>query len=157
MEASIFHQQRENSAMLNKIMPYELDETEVEYYHKAIATDDHSGGVDMVSELILCGTMDLWVWSQPAAPNESINIIITRFVTYPDGYRELFVAMMAGTNVTDTLAHTEIHSILMSYALRKGCSRISAFVKPDMWSNFKDIVPYREEFVQIALYPEDVE
>jgi len=135
------------------IMPHELDVDEVGFYLDAIKTDEHSGGLDMVSSMILDGLMELWVWNE----DDTILVCVTRIVSYPDGYRELLVQMMAGTNVTATMSHKEIHSSLMSYALRNGCMRMSAFMRPQIWSALKDrLTGYQEEYVQISLYPEDI-
>ena len=139
-------------------MPYELDAEEIDFYHKAVATDEHSGGVDIVSKLILQGAMELWVYNDIKSYREggTILVCITRVVTHPDGYSELLIAMMAGTNVTASMSHEEIHRELMLYAINNGCARLTAYVKPHIWEHFMGKTPYVNEYTQISLYPEDV-
>jgi len=132
---------------LTMLMPHELDAEEIGYYYDAIETDEHSGGPEVVSRLILDGLMELWVYNQ----DNVINVIITRIITHPDGYRELFIAMMAGSDVTSTHSHVVIHDQLLEYAKKQGASRLSACVKPEIWNHFKDITGYNDEYIMITL------
>lgn len=136
---------------LHRLLPIDLDAEEIGYYYDAVATDIHSGGVEVVSSLILDGAMDLWCYNY----DDTILVCITRFIDYPDGYREMLVAMMAGTNVTDTMSHEKIHSELMAYAVRERCGRMIAYMRPEIWEHMKPrLIGYVEEYVQISLAPE---
>jgi hypothetical protein len=133
-------------------MPHDLDHDEIGYYYAAVDTDEHSGGVEVVSRLINDGLMELWVWND----GETILVTITRIVDYPDGYRELLVAMMAGTNVTATMTHEEVQGALMNYAQRHMCSRMVAYMKPEIWGALKDRLGYHHEYEVVSLYPDDL-
>lgn len=142
--------------MLRKCMPYELDSAEIEYYDKAVETDEHSGGGIVVSRLIYAGAMDLWAWRD----GESIDVIITRVIDYPDGHREMLIAMMAGKNVTSTNSHDKIHRQLLEYAISdKYCDRLVAYMKPEIWDKIGKIdgIPYKQEYIVISLSEEDLE
>jgi hypothetical protein len=141
-----------NKPMARIIQPYELGADEIEYFYKAVDTDPHSGGVDIVSKLIMDDIMQLWLYHR----EDTVLIAITRIMTNPDGYRELLIAMMAGSNVTSTNAHQAIDAAMMRYAVRKGCARMIAMVKPEIWANFGELTGYHEEYMQISLYPEDI-
>lgn len=136
---------------IEMLMPYELNSDEIEYYHQAVATDELCGGQDLVSNLILNGLMELWVYNDDG----TILVCVTRVSEYPSGYRELLVQMMAGSNVTATMSHSHVQKTLMEYAIKQRCLRMTAYVRPSMWEHFKDVTNYREEYVVIALYPED--
>jgi hypothetical protein len=133
-------------------MPYELSSVEIGYFYDAVATDPHSGGVDVVSELINSDAMELWVYNE----DETILVTITRVETYPDGYRELLVQMMAGTNVTSTGAHRECERVMMKYAIKNGCQRMVAYIKPEIWDAFEEEAGYKLEYVVVSLAPEDI-
>lgn len=132
-------------------MPYELSSVEIGYFHDAIATDPHSGGLDVVSNLVMTGAMELWVFNE----DETILVTITRVVTYPDGYRELLVQMMAGTAVTSTDAHLECERVMMRYALKQGAQRMVAYMRPDIWNHMKGPLGerYVQEYVVLSLAP----
>jgi hypothetical protein len=134
---------------------YELGADEIGHYIAAVATDEHSGGEEFVSRLILEGTMELWVYNHEG----TILVATTRIVDYPDGYRELMVQGMSGTKVTSTLSHKVIHRDMMEFAVREGCFRMVAFVKPEIWEHFSGQLKtegYREDYVVISLGPDDV-
>ena len=135
-------------------MPWELDADEVGYFYRAVLTDEHSGGVEVVSSLIASEAMELWTYNHEG----TILVAVTRLVTYPDGYRELFVQMMAGTKVTSTDAHLECEKAMMKYALRQGCQRMVAGMRPEIYEGMaKHLGPrYRPEYVVLSLAPEDV-
>jgi hypothetical protein len=134
-------------------MPYELSSVEIGYFHDAVETDKHSGGVGIVSDLIMQGAMELWIFNE----DETILCTITRVVTYPDGYRELLVQMMAGSNVTSTEAHTECSRVMMRYALKQGCHRMSAYMEPHIWEAMQPHLPgYVAEYVVLTLEPETI-
>ena len=135
---------------LYQSQPVDLDNDEIEHYYKAVATDEHSGGPEIVSRLIYDDLMHLWVCNE----KDTILVCVTRFVDYPDGYRELLVAMMSGTNVTDTLAHEDIHGHLMKFAVRNACAQMTAYMKPHIWEKMRHRLPgYEEEYVVISLSP----
>jgi hypothetical protein len=136
----------------HRSMPYELGADEIGHYHAAVKTDPHCGGEVMVSQMILEGAMELWVYNH----EDTILVAFTRIMDYPDGWRELLVQGMAGTGVTSTQAHKVIHRDMMRFALREGCFRMVAMVKPEIWANFSEKLVaegYREEYVVISLDP----
>jgi len=147
---------------LERLMPYELAPPEVTLYHEAVATDDHGGGVEFVSQCVMAGTMELWVYNEmedtrieePLAP---ILVVVTRIVDFPDGHRDLLIQMMAGRNITATDSHTIIHEHLINYAKQQGALRLSAMVKPEIFDHFEEVLNgvYKKEFVVITLpcYP----
>jgi len=136
-----------------KLLPKDLDPDEAEYYYKAVDTDDHCGGIGTTSNRIYKGEMDLWVYNV----EDTILVCTTKMASHDDGYKEMIVCMMAGTNVTDTRAHESIHKSMMEYAVENGCERMIAFVRPEMWEHFRDRTNYKEEYIQLALYPEEIE
>lgn len=131
---------------LLKTFPQDLDGPTFTWYAKAVDTDEHGGGMEVVSNLIRNGVMDLWIYNE----EDTILVVVTRFVDYPDGFREMLIQMMAGTNVTDTLAHESIQDDLLEHAVRHGGSRLVAYVKPEIWVHFRDKTNYVEEFVVVS-------
>lgn len=137
-----------------RVMPFELSNVEIGYFYDAVATDAHSGGVDMVSSLIMSEAMELWIYNE----DETILCTVTRLITYPDGFRELLVQMMAGTNVTSTDVHLECERVMMQYAIRHGCSRMVAYMRPNIWEHMKGPLGkrYVPEYVILSLAPDAI-
>lgn len=133
-------------------MPYELDADEIGYFYAAVATDPHSGGEEVVARDVLNGKAQLWIYHD----RDTILCTITRAAFSPDGYGEMLVHMMAGTNVTSTLAHHECERAIMEYALRIGCSKMIAYVKPEIWKHFDKTTGYVVDYVAISLSPDAV-
>ena len=110
--------------MLNRVLPYQLDETGLSYLQKAIKTDDHSGTEDQVIAGIYDDNYRLFQWE-----TETENLIlITSISVQRDGYREFVVNMIAGHG-----AHSGQHEILEAVrkqAAEYDCNRVIAFVKP---------------------------
>ena len=53
--------------MLERKATWELDEKEINLFHRAVETDEHSGSVEDVSDAIFTGELQLWVWKQTIA------------------------------------------------------------------------------------------
>jgi len=69
--------------MLNKVLPYELDEIGLNYLYKAVQTDDHSGTENEVIAATYDDDYRLFQWE-----TETENLIlITSISTQRDGYR----------------------------------------------------------------------
>jgi len=119
--------------MLTKMMPFELDAELIAYYDEAIATDDDCGGVDLVSEGIYKGHLDLWCWRT----DKSTMIIITQVKHYPNGAKDLLVLMLAGDGgIEDWNDCTKEFANEICYHF--GCRQVIAFVKAKLWEIFKD-------------------
>ena len=132
--------------------PYELDANELEHYLKAIATDEHFGTNEQVSQMVLNGAVELWVYNH----DETILVALTRIIDYPDGWRELLVQGMSGANVTGTAAHEVIHADMMRYALQEGCFQMVAAMKPEIWGKMGPLLPgYEVTHVLIRLTPQN--
>lgn len=110
--------------MLNRVLPYQLDETGLNYLHKAVQTDDHSGTEDEVIAAIYDDRYRLFQWE-----TETENLIlITSISTQRDGYREFVVNMIAGHGAQS--GQHEILEAVRKQAAEYNCNRVIAFVKP---------------------------
>ena len=110
--------------MLNRVLPYQLDETGLNYLYEAVQTDDHSGTEDQVIAGIYDDNYQCWQWK-----TESANIIfITTISIQRDGYREFVINMMAGSGAVE--GQDEIMDAVVERAAEYGCNRVIAFVKP---------------------------
>ena len=118
--------------MLTKVLPHQLDAELIEYFHGAIATDEHCGGVDLVSNGIYDNHLELWTW----ITNKSKMVIITEVKHYPDGYKELLICMLSGDGgVEDWDLCTNAYA--GKICIDRDCGRVVAFVKADLWEIFK--------------------
>lgn len=141
--------------MLKQVLPYDLTDQQIRYYHEAIKTDDHSGGLLLVERGIYEDHLGLWVWND----GDSEMVIVTQVIVRPDGYRELLVLMLAGTggcakweDVTKEFAD-EVAPALY-------CDRVIAMVKPWLWEKFKAAGAgsgCEEVYVVIGRYPSESE
>jgi hypothetical protein len=146
---------------LERVLPHELTANEIGHYHKAVATDEHLGGVEVASDLVYKGIMELWAYSDVKDEDfgdASILVILTRVCHQPDGYSELLVQCMSGVKVTSTGVKELAEVKLMEFAKKQGCARMIAYVKKDIWQVLADRLDdrYQEEYVLISLSPEDV-
>jgi hypothetical protein len=136
-------------------MPYELSPEEYPYYLKAIASDDHSGGSDTVSEMVLDGDLQLWLWNKVHEDEDETTILvfITQVIVSMDDSKELLVSMMGGTNVTRFASYLDIHQTIMDYGVSVGCHKMIAYLKPIIWDTFTMLHDvYDIEYVKIAMY-----
>ena len=118
--------------MVKQVLPHELTEKQIEYYHRAIETDEHSGGLLLVQRGIEEGHLGLFVWKN----DQSEMVIITEVVNRPDGFRELLVSMLAGTG---GIAQWEevITTFSDEVAPAFYCDRVITFVKTHLWEKFR--------------------
>lgn len=139
---------------IKHMLVHELDAEELRYFYKAVETDEHAGGTELVAGFIRDEIMDLWVYRN----SQTLLVTVTRYVYYPDGFKEMLVAMMAGRGVTGIEAHRDIHGQLMEVAVENYCDRMVAYMKPEIYGALhKAMGPeYKPEFVVVGLYPEDV-
>jgi hypothetical protein len=134
----------------HRTYPYELSADELDHYLLAIKTDPHFGTAEQVSQMVLEGAVELWVYND----GHCILVALTRIMDYPDGWRELLVQGMSGTNVTGTAAHEIIHADMMRFALQEGCFQMVAAIRTDIWEKLGPLVPgYEATHVLIRLTP----
>lgn len=119
--------------MLKRIMPHELGTEDIDYYYQALATDEHSGGVDLVSKAIYDEHLQLWRWKT----NACLMVVVTQILHKPDGFSELLISMLAGTGgihdwdeITTAFAEDPCREFY--------CDRVIAYVKADSWEIFKN-------------------
>jgi len=139
--------------MLRQVLPHDLTEQQIRYYHEAIETDEHSGGVLLVQKGIYEDHLGLYVWEK----DDCEMVIIAQVIPRPDGYRELLISMLAGTGgcaqwdeVTKEFAD-EVAPTLY-------CDRVIAMVKPWLWEKFKAAgagAGCEEAYVVIARNPSE--
>ena len=118
--------------MLERISTWELDKVAINYYHKAIETYDHSGGLDETSWSIANAEKQLWLWKT----DSSYMVVITEIRVHPDNYRELVVLMLAGDG--DIEVWIEVTTAFADECAMFDCERVVAYVEPDLWDMFKD-------------------
>ena len=118
--------------MLKQVMPHQLTDQQILYYHEAIGTDEHSGGLALVQRGIAEGHLGLFVWEK----DECEMVIITEILTRPDGYKELLISMLAGTGGTAQWVEV-VTEFIEEVAPSMYCDRTVAFVKKDLWDKFK--------------------
>ena len=114
--------------MITRKMPWDLNPEETDLLHKAVDTDDHSGGVNQVTCDIIEGALDLWVWET----NSGLCLIVTQVGTYRDGEKELCVAMFAGHRPLGRDLVKELSSV----AGESDCSSVVAYIKPHLAEKF---------------------
>ena len=117
--------------MLTKTMPHHLGQDYINYYYRAIETDEHAGGVQKVSEAIHRDQMALFTWKTDI----SQAVIIVSHGVYEDGYSEMVVRMMAGRNAS--AEYETIVDEVTKMARFYGYNRVVAYVKPELWEKFK--------------------
>ena len=119
--------------MLTKVLPHELDSEMIGYFDRAVTTDEHSGGTEMVSQAIYDGHLECWTWETEG----SRMVIITQIKGFPDEEKELLVSMLAGTGgISEWEACTT--AFADEVALDRYCNRVVAYVKPSLWKKFKE-------------------
>lgn len=116
--------------MLTRKDTWELGPEEVDLFHKACLTDDHSGGPSVVSETIYRGGYQLWVWET----ERSLVLLITQVSVHPDGFVEMIITMLAGRDVMDL--QREVVEGLAKEASEMGCNALIAFIKPELAEKF---------------------
>ena len=119
--------------MLSRKMSWELDSTEIGFFHKAIETDDEGGGVEVIADSILRGDMDLWVWRD----DPCVIVVITQVNVQPNGLRELLIRMMSGTSATQNFLKAQ--DDFSEEARKLGCKRMIAYIKPELFKIFKNL------------------
>jgi hypothetical protein len=118
--------------MLERISTWELDKVTINYYHRAIDTYDHSGGVDETSWAIARGDNQLWIWKSES----SQMVIVTEVRQHPDVYRELVVLMLAGSGGLSDWVQTT--SAFADKCAEFQCDRVITFVRPELWEKFQE-------------------
>ena len=113
----------------------ELDEKEINLFHRAVETDEHSGSVEDVSDAIFTGELQLWVWKK----EDGLCLAITSVASHRDGYREMIVSMLAGSGVMGL--QPEVAESLKKEAEKMGCSEMVAYIKPELAEKFGSEVP----------------
>jgi len=134
--------------MLTRKMPWELGREEINFFYRAVETDEHSGSVDDVSEDILNGSLSLWIWeedhqpeSDPPVIRRPLVVVITEVCKYRDGYKEFCVKMLAGTGGVEH--QPEIVESLCKEAAAAGCKKMIAYMKPFLFEKFdiENVIP----------------
>lgn len=134
---------------LTRILPLMLKTSEVVYYDKACASDEHSGGPVVVSESINSGNKALYRWESDRAS----GLLICSVAMRGDETTELFVEMMAGDGFMKD--HLEILNALCDEASIIGADQVCAWVKTDIWEHFKKYdLPYRQDYVVVTYVPD---
>jgi hypothetical protein len=117
--------------MLERKQSWELDKDEINHFHRAIETYDHSGGLDEVSWSIARGEYQLWSWKTDA----SSMVVITEVRRHPDDYRELVVLMLAGNGGLS--AWVEVTTAFADQCQLFDCESVVTYVTPALWEVFK--------------------
>ena len=116
--------------MLERKATWELDEKEINLFHRAVETDEHSGSVEDVSDAIFTGELQLWVWKT----DDSLILMITSVGFHLDGHKEMTVAMLAGYGLMEIQA--EVAENMKKEAEKMGCNSMVAYVKPHLAKKF---------------------
>lgn len=119
--------------MLEQKKPHELDADTINYYHDAVKTDAHGGGVDLVSIGIYENHLQLWTWTN----GDSKMVAVSQVINKPDGYTELLVRMLAGRGGMKDFQDV-VNAFTDEPCLEYGCDRVIAFVKCALWEKFKE-------------------
>ena len=120
--------------MIVKKLPYELDEEELAIFKIAVGTDDHSGTDAEVMDSVFVGDLDLWVWSDDELDHDCKAVIMCSVMQHRDGFKEFFISMLAGNNVMGL--QSEVVEDFSKKLVEIGCSKLSAFLKPDLAKKF---------------------
>jgi len=116
--------------MLERKSTWDLDEKEINLFYRAVETDDHSGTLKDVSDAVFTGELQLWVWRT----EDSRCLAITSVSCHRDGYKEMVVAMLAGSGVAGI--QPEVAESLKKEAEKMGCDEMVAYIKPDLAEKF---------------------
>jgi hypothetical protein len=119
--------------MLKRVMPHELSVTEITHYYRAVDTDEHSGGVELVSFGIYNKHLQLWTWTT----DTSSMVVITEVKHLPDGFNQLLVSMLAGEGGINSWSDCTT-AFAGSPCTEFNCAEVIGYVKYDLWSMFKE-------------------
>ena len=114
--------------MLSKVFPHELSDEDLSLFYKAVKTDEHAGSIDKVVSEIYDNRLEIFHWKN----GDNSSFFVTEISQRRDGSKELFIVMAAGAGAFKDQVEILEHS--RSFAIERGCSHISAYVKPSIAS-----------------------
>jgi|TARA_R110000851_G_scaffold279846_1_gene433147 hypothetical protein len=106
-----------------KVYPHELDDEDLALFYRAVETDEHHGSVEDLISDIYDNRLEIWL----RKTDESKYILVTEVLESRDGSKELFINMCSGVGLFKDQFQIDL---LKDHARKRGCSSISAYVKP---------------------------
>tara|TARA_R110002096_G_scaffold245556_2_gene437812 strand:+ start:2843 stop:3289 length:447 start_codon:yes stop_codon:yes gene_type:complete len=117
--------------LISKVFPHELSDEDLSLFYKAVETDEDAGSIDQVVSDIYDSRLEIFHWKK----ENHNSLFVTEVNEKRNGSRELFIVMAAGLGFFED--QSEILESAKPFAKERGCSHISAYVKPEIaYGNF---------------------